>query len=149
MSPRTRYYACSKICSVWTTFDEKARVAGDMVVGPRRGMLALMARRGPGGAADRAERALRGPSRWPGGRSAGRPMARTSRTAGGLDVEGLARVKGELYGINTAGTVFRIVEPPPGESGGWKVEVHDELGPLFTAPDLSVRIRGATRVVIE
>jgi hypothetical protein len=45
--------------------------------------------------------------------------------------------------------VFRIDEQPEGQTTGWKVEVHDELGPLFTSSDLSVRIRGATRGVIE
>jgi len=142
------YYACSKICSVWTTFDEKLGVAGDMVEGRDEGMLALVRGEDPAvlptGQNALYAVALDGADRPPtayGPYIADLPV--------GLDVEGLARIKGELYGINTAGTVFHIVEPPPGESGGWTVEVHDELGPLFTAPELSVRIRGATRVVIE
>ncbi len=142
------YYACTKICSVWTTFAEKLGVAGDMVEDRDDGMLALV----------RGE----DPAVLPTGQNALYQLALAAAEeapaaygphiddlAAGLDVEGLARIKGELYGINTAGTVFRIVEPAPGETGGWKVEVHDDLAPLFTAPELSVRIRGATRVVIE
>jgi len=142
------YYACTKVCSVWTTFDEKLGIAGDMAEGRDGGMLALV----------RGE----DPAVLPTGQNAlfEVDVARAEQTprpygpyvaglAAGLDIEGLARVRGELYGVNAAGTVFRFVEPPPGQSGGWKVEVHDELGPLFTAPELSLRIRGATRVVIE
>lgn len=142
------YYACTKVCSVWTTFDEKLGIAGDMVEGRDGAMLALVRGEDPAvlptgqnalfevdvATADQPPRAY-GPY--------------IADIPPGLDVEGLARIKGELYGVNAAGTVFHIVEPPPGQSSGWKVEVHEELGPLFTAPELSLRIRGATRVVIE
>lgn len=140
------YYACTAICSVWTSFAEKAGVAGDMAESLDGSMLALV----------RAEDA----AVLPGGQNAIFEVPLDvaeqapapygpyiSNLAAGLDVEGLARIKGVLYGINTAGTVFRIDEAPV--DGDWKVDIHDELGPLFTASDASVRIRGATRVVIE
>lgn len=141
------YYTCTAICSVWTSFDEKAGVAGDMAESLDGSMLALV----------RAEDAAVLPS----GQNvlfevpldaAGQAPAPygpyISDLAAGLDVEGLARIKGVLYGINPAGTVFRIDEAPV-DGGDWKVDIHDELGPLFTASESSVRIRGATRVVIE
>ena len=140
------YYACTAICSVWTSFAEKAGVAGDMAESLDGSMLALVRAEDtavlPGGQnaifevpLDVAEQAPApyGPY--------------ISNLAAGLDVEGLARIKGVLYGINTAGTVFRIDEAPV--DGDWKVDIHDELGLLFTASEASVRIRGATRVVIE
>lgn len=143
------YYACAPICSVWTTFAEKAGISGDMAATrDEAAMLALI--RGedetvlPVGQNALFEVAIDAPAQEPtayGPYIADLPV--------GLDVEGLARVKGVLYGINTVGTVFRIDEQPEGETTGWKVAVHDELGPLFTAGDLSVRIRGATRVVVE
>ena len=140
------YYACTAICSVWTSFAEKAGVAGDMAESLDGSMLALV----------RAEDA----AVLPGGQNAIFEVPLDvaeqapapygpyiSNLAAGLDVEGLARIKGVLYGINTAGTVFRIDEAPV--DGDWKVDIHDELGLLFTASEASVRIRGATRVVIE
>lgn len=141
------YYACKPICSVWTTFAEKAGVAGDLVDAKDGAMLAMA----------RAEDA----SVLPAGQNVlfdvdvttaeQAPVAAgpyIADIAAGLDVEGLARIGGVLYGINTAGTVYRIDEAAS-EADTWKVTVHDELGPLFTANDLSVRIRGATRVVVE
>lgn len=141
------YYACRTICAVWTSFDEKAGVAGDLAEAPGGGMLAMV----------RAE----DPAVLPAGQNLlfavdleapGRPPVASgpyiTDIAAGLDVEGLARVGGVLYGINTAGTVYRIDEGA-GEADTWKVTVHDELAPLFTASEISLRIRGATRVVVE
>lgn len=141
------YYACAPICSVWTTFDERAGVAGDLVDAKGGGMLAMA----------RAEDA----AVLPAGQNvlfsvdvaaAERPPTRSGPyiedIAAGLDVEGLARIGGVLYGIDTAGTVYRI-EEAASAGDTWKVVVHDRLAPRFTASDLSVRIRGATRVVIE
>ena len=139
------YYACEAICATWTTFEEKIGVAGDVVDGAD-GMLALV--RGedsetlppgdnalytvPIDAKDRPPEAY-GPT--------------VEGLMTGFDIEGLARVKGVLYGITTGGTVYKFSEPIDGT--GWAVEVHEELGPKFTAPDLSVRIRGATAIVVE
>jgi len=141
------YYMCTAICSVWTSFDEKAGVAGDMAESLDGSMLALV----------RAEDAAVLPSGQnvlfevplDAAEQAPAPYGPyISDLAAGLDVEGLARIKGVLYGINPAGTVYRIDEAPA-DGGDWKVDIHDELGPLFTASESSLRIRGATRVVIE
>jgi hypothetical protein len=140
------YYACAPICSVWTSFDEKLGVAGDLAESKDGGLLALV--RGedesvlPSGQNALFQVAVDAPELPP---TAYGPYI--ADISAGLDVDGLARVGGVLYGINTAGTVFRIDEAV-GE-GTWKVSVHDDLAPLFTASELSVRIRGATRVVIE
>ena len=142
------YYACTPICSVWTTFDEKAGVAGDMAEGRDGGMLALV-RAEDDAVLPTGQNAL---FEVPLDAAAQAPVPygpHIDDIAAGLDVEGLARIKGVLYGINTAGTVFRIDEQPVDMAGDWKVSVHDVLGPLFTASQASVRIRGATRVVIE
>jgi hypothetical protein len=142
------YYACAPICSVWTTFDEKAGVAGDH----RRGE----GRRDAGdGARPRTRRCCRpgttrcsrSTSRRPSGRR-WRPDRTSPTSRPGSTSTGWPASTGVLYGINTAGTVYRIDEAAD-EADTWKVTVHDELGPLFTAGDLSVRIRGATRVVLD
>lgn len=139
------YYACDAVCSVWTTFEEKIGVAGDLLEGPG-GMLAMVRGEGaealPSGENALYTVAVDGEGRPP------EPYGPVIKDLmAGFDVEGLARVGGVLYGITTAGKVYKIVEPSEGE--GWKVEEHEDLAPLFTAPDLSVRIRGATAIVVE
>jgi len=139
------YYACEAICATWTTFEEKIGVAGDMIDGPD-GMLALV--RGedsdtlPAGDNALYSVPLDGMNRPP---EAYGPVVEGIAT--GFDIEGLARVQGVLYGITTGGTVYKFTEPSEGSS--WSVDVHAELGPLFTAPELSMRIRGATGIVVE
>ena len=142
------YYACTPVCSVWTTFAEKAGVAGDMAESREGSMLALVRAEDkavlPAGQNVLFEVPLAAAAMAP------RPVGPfIEDIAAGLDVEGLARIGGVLYGINTVGTVYRIDEQPEEGPGTWKVSVHDELGPLFTASESSVRVRGATRVVIE
>ncbi len=142
------YYACTEICRVWTTFGEKTGVAGDLGEGRDGGMIALV-RSEDVALLSASENALYDV-----------PLASADLTPTpsgpviadlppGLDVDGLARIGGVLYGINTEGTVYRIDEASPDDGGGWTVSIHDELGPLFTAPDISLRVRGATRVVID
>lgn len=139
------YYACESICATWTTFEEKIGVAGDMIDGPD-GMLALvrgeMSETLPTGDNALYTVPLDAKDKPP---TAYGPVV--EGLAAGFDIEGLARVQGSLYGITTGGTVYKFTEPSDG--GGWAVEVHAELGPRFTAPDLSVRIRGATGIVVE
>lgn len=140
------YYACEKVCSVWTTFEEKIGVAGDMVAGPGGSMLALV--RGedsdelPVGENALYEVSVGAAEQPP---SAYGPVV--EGLAAGFDIEGLARVGGVLYGIDTAGKVYKFTEPGPGTAA--KVEVHEDLAPLFTNTELSVRIRGATSIVVE
>lgn len=141
------YYASRSVCSEFTTFEEKIGVAGDLEEGPDGAVLALA--RGEGS------------ETLPAGRNALYTLAPEAGATpapygpyvddimAGFDIEGLARVGGALYGVTTEGLVYRLGEPPPGETGGWKVEVHDDLAPSFTAAELSVRIRGATRIVVE
>ncbi len=142
------YYACTAMCSVWTAFDEKAGVAGDMAEG-RDGKLLALVRGEDNAVLPTGQNAV---FEVPVAAAEGTPVPygpHIDDIAAGLDVDGLARVGGVLYGINTVGTVFRIDEQPVDGTGTWEVSVHDQLGPVFTASESSVRIRGATRVVIE
>lgn len=61
----------------------------------------------------------------------------------GVDIDGLARIEGVLYGIDVLGKVYRIDEDAR------TVTEHDDLGPRFPDHELSLRVRGATRVVVE
>jgi hypothetical protein len=141
------YYACKPICSVWTSFAEKAGVAGDLV-DARDGAMLAMARAEDASVLPAGQNVLFDVDVTTAEQAPVAAGPYIADIAAGLDVEGLARIGGVLYGINTAGTVYRIDEAAS-EADTWKVTVHDELGPLFTADDLSVRIRGATRVVVE
>jgi hypothetical protein len=140
------YYACDAVCEVWTEFEEKIGVAGDVVDGPDGGLLALV--RGedsdtlPDGHNALYEVPLDAASQAP---EAYGPVVEDLMA--GFDIEGLARIGGVLYGVTTGGTVYKFTEPT--DTGGWQVDLHEELAPLFTAPELSLRIRGATGIVVE
>lgn len=146
ISQDPKYYACEKVCATWTTFDEKIGVAGDVIAGPGGELLALVRGEGsdelPAGENALFEVPLDAADRPP---TAYGPVVEGIEA--GFDIEGLARVQGVLYGITTAGTVYRFSEPSG--DAGWKVEVHEDLAPLFTSSDLSVRIRGATSITVE
>jgi hypothetical protein len=138
------YYACAPICAVWASFAEKLGVAGDLEAAPDGAVLALAR----GEDSDALPPGVNALFRVAGAGATPEPYGPgIDGLETGFDIEGLARVQGTLYGITTAGTVYRIDEPEG--DGGFRVEVHDDLAPLFTAADLSVRIRGATRVVVE
>jgi hypothetical protein len=141
------YYACDPICSVHALFEEKVGVAGDMAAGPDGDVLALV--RGEMSTSLPAGRheLMRVPA-------TGTDVEATSYgpfiddIPAGLDIEGMARVGGTLYAVGIGGTVYKITEPTAEAPGAWRFEVHDELGPLFTDPARSLRIRGATAVVV-
>ncbi len=67
----------------------------------------------------------------------------------GRDIEGLARIDGVLYGADPRGLIYAIIEPTLEAPTTWSVSVHDDLAPLFSDADESIRLRGATRVVVD
>ncbi|MCY0990257.1 hypothetical protein OV203_24160 [Nannocystis sp. ILAH1] len=141
------YYACAPICSVHAEFEEKVGVSGDMAPGPDGDVLALvrgeMSETFPEGRHELLRVAATGDMPEP--RAYG-PFI--DDIPAGFEIEGLARVQGALYGVGIGGTVYKITEPTAEAPGSWKFAVHDELGPQFTDPDRSLRIRGATAVVV-
>ena len=54
-----------------------------------------------------------------------------------------------LAGVDPRGLVYAIDEPSAEDPTSWSVVVHDDLAPRFADADESIRLRGATRVVIE
>ena len=141
------YYACAPVCSVHALFEEKLGVSGDLAVAPDGQALALvrgeMSETFPQGRhelfavptdGDMPEPASYGPY--------------VPDIPAGFEIEGLARVRGVLYALAIDGTVYKITEPTAEAPTTWRFEVHDHLGPLFTDPDRSVRLRGATAVVV-
>lgn len=143
-----KYYACDAVCSVHALFEEKLGVSGDLAPGPDGDLLALvrgeMSETFPQGRHELFRVAAAGAS--PEATSYG-PFV--EGVPAGFEIEGLARVRGAIYAVGTGGTVYKITEPTPEEPSKWRFEVHDELGPLFTDPERSLRLRGATAVVVE
>lgn len=141
------YYACTPVCSVHALFDEKVGVSGDMAPGPGGEILALvrgeMSETFPAGRHELQRVPADGEAAEP---SSYGPFIED--VPAGLEIEGLARIRGALYAVGIGGTVYKITEPTPEAPGTWRFEVHDELGPLFVDPDRSLRIRGATAVVV-
>jgi hypothetical protein len=60
----------------------------------------------------------------------------------GLDLEGLARVGGRLFAIDVWGRVLELDENDN------IVGEHDDLSTLFPDYENSLRVRGATRVIV-
>lgn len=146
ISQDPKYYACEPICSVHALFEEKLGVSGDMAEAPDGDLLALvrgeMSETFPAGRHELFRVPTTGDLPEP--TSYGPFIA---DIAAGFEIEGLARVNGTLYAVAIGGTVYKITEPTE-DDPAWKFEVHDELGPMFADPDRSLRLRGATAVLV-
>ena len=141
------YYACDPVCSVHALFDEKVGVSGDMAPGPDGDILALIR----GEMSDDFPEGRHELQRVPATGAAPAPRSYgpfIDDVPAGLEIEGLARIRGSLYAVGIGGTIYKITEPSADAPGSWSFKVHDELGPLFVDPDRSLRIRGATAVVV-
>lgn len=141
------YYACTPVCRVHALFEEKLGVSGDLAEGPDGDLLALVR----GEMSDTYPEGRHELLRVPTTGEDPEPAAYGPFIAdimAGLEIEGLARVAGTLYAFGIGGTVYKIVEPTPEAPSTWRFAVHDELGPLFSDPDRSLRIRGATAVTV-
>lgn len=141
------YYACTPICRIHALFEEKLGVSGDLAAGPDGDILALVRGEMSATYPEGRHELLRVPTsgETPEPRSYGPHI---DDIPPGLEIEGLARVEGTLYGFAIGGTVYRIVEPTAEKPGTWRFEVYDELAPQFVDADRSLRLRGATAVVV-
>lgn len=142
------YYACTPLCTTAASFDEWVGVAGDITEDQDGGDALVMAR-----AEDEAVMPVDRNALFTVDMSGGAAPAANGVVIDGLmagrDIEGLARIGGVLYGVDPQGLVYKIVEPTAEAPTLWTVTVHDDLGALFETPDESLRLRGATRVVID
>ncbi|MBC8074102.1 MAG: hypothetical protein IAG13_37630 [Deltaproteobacteria bacterium] len=137
------YYACDVLCEPWADFGPALGVAGDLEVAPDRTQLLALAR-----AEDEHIMPLDRQAIYTVAPPAGEPTTPLATglyvegIAPGLDIEGLARVDGVLFGIDVAATLWRFDE------GEGAVSVLEDLASHFEEPELSVRIRGATTVTV-
>lgn len=141
------YYACVPLCGIRASFEDWLGIAGDISDDASGvGMVAMV--NGQDEAAMPADRnAL-----FTIDPAGGAPTATNVVVDGilaGRDIEGLARIGGVLYGVDAFGKVYAITEPTAEDPSAWSVTVHDDLAPLFDNAAESIRLRGATRVVVE
>lgn len=144
VSQDPEYYACDVLCEPWSQFEPQLGIAGDLAPDADLGQL-LGVVRAENAEIMSLERQALYAIPTPAGGETSEPVPTGLAADGiqqGLDIEGLARIGGELYGIDVLGTVYIFDET------GSSVTVHDQLGPYFDQPELSLRVRGATRVVV-
>ena len=141
------YYACAPVCSVHALFDEKLGVSGDLAGAPGGDVLALvrgeMSDTFPAGRHELFRVAATGDAPTPASYG---PFV--EGVMAGDEIEGMARIRGTLYAVGIGGTIYKITEPTPEAPTTWRFEVHDEIGALFTDPERSLRLRGATAVTV-
>ncbi|MEZ4454038.1 MAG: hypothetical protein R3B09_31570 [Nannocystaceae bacterium] len=144
------YYACKPLCAITSTFPEWVGVAGDITDDASGTAARVMARAEDESVMPVDRNALFTVDMSGAGEATPEPMGVTiDGILAGHDVEGLARIGGVLYGVDSRGLVYKITEPTADAPDQWTVAVHDDLSPLFENPDDGLRLRGATRIVIE
>jgi hypothetical protein len=143
-----KYYACAPLCAVEALFEDRVGVAGDLTEDPQGRLLAAVRAEDPAIMPVDRNSLFNIDMAAPGAAPAATGVVIDGLLAG-RDIDGLARVDGVLYGIDPLGLVYRVIEPTPEQPDVWSVVVHDDLSPLFDDPIESLRLRGATRVVVE
>ncbi len=140
------YYACDVLCEPWAQFPPQLGIAGDMAPDAEEAALLGVVRAENAAimALDRQELfRMAAPSE---GELASEPTSEgiyASGIAPGVDIEGLVRLDGTLYGIDVLGRVYVFDEARR------SVTQHDDLSSLFPDYELALRVRGATRVVVD
>ena len=138
------YYACANVCKPWAQFDEKFGVAGDLEA-DQDGTHVLSIVRSEDEALMPRERMMLFRLAPPDGQGLIPPHDTQTYIDGfapGLEFEGMARVGGRLFAVNTRGLVFEVLQ------GQQTIVEHDDLAELFPDFPASTKIRGATTVVV-
>lgn len=139
------YYACDVLCHPYASFGAQLGIAGDLevVAGGDAALGIVRAENADIMPLDRAELyridAPEGDEPTP-------PSGLGFAVEGietGKDIDGLARIDGVLFGIDVQGRVWRLDEAEH------VAQMHEDLGAHFDTPSQSLRIRGATRVLVE
>lgn len=146
VSQDPHYYACDVLCEPWARFDPQIGIAGDLAPDAEAVDLLGVVRSENADLMPLERQSLYRITAPPAGEDVSVPAPEGIFADGivpGLDIEGLARIGGVLYGVDVLGRVYVFDE----EGGG--VTEHDDLGPLFPDHELALRIRGATRVVVD
>ncbi len=139
------YYACDVLCLPWAEFPPQLGIAGDLAPSADDDALLGVVRAESAAIMPLDEQAIYR-MEAPDGPGPSEPVPTGTFASGialGIDIEGLVRVGGRLYGIDVLGKVYAFDEDAQ------SVVEHDDLGPSFPDYELALRVRGATRVVVE
>jgi len=139
------YYACDVLCSPWSDFGPALGVSGDLEVSAA-GDVELAMVRAENDAIMPLDRQAVFRIDAPSGDqpSVAQPTGlHADGVMPGFDIEGLARIDGVLYGIDVWGKVWLLDE------SGDAITVHEDLAVHFEDPEQSLRVRGATKVVVD
>jgi hypothetical protein len=131
------FYSDAELAEAWLDFPEGLGVAGDLADGAALGLEALMT--------VRAERSSAGDldaNRLFGAGEGILDLGLAFDVVRNRDVEGLAVIDGELWGVDTEAVIWRF-DLETGEA-----EAVDDLSGLFTDSEDGIRIRGAAGVTL-
>lgn len=140
------YYACDVLCEPWAQFPSQIGIAGDLAPTAEDDALLGMVRAESPELMPLDRQELYRIVAPADGEAVSSPVSEGITVDGivqGIDIDGLARVGGVLYGIDVLGKVYRYDEAAK------SVTEHDDLSGLFPDFELSLRVRGATRVVVD
>jgi hypothetical protein len=146
VSQDPEYYACDVLCQPWAAFPPQLGIAGDLAPDAEAAALLGVVRAESDAIMPLDRQALYRMVAPADGESVSVPVSEGIFAEGivpGVDIDGLVRLAGRLYGIDVLGKVYVFDEAAKA------VTVHDDLGPLFPEFELSLRVRGATRVVVD
>lgn len=140
------YYACGVLCTPWAEFQPQLGIAGDLAPDADEAELLGMVRAESDAIMPLDRQDLYRIPAPADGQDVSEPVSTGISAEGivpGVDMDGLVRLDGVLYGIDVLGKVYRFDE----DAG--TVTEHDDLGVRFPDYELSLRVRGATRVVVD
>jgi len=140
------YYACDVLCRPWAEFPPQLGIAGDLAPDADAAALLGMVRAESAEIMTMARQDLYRIVAPAEGERVSEPTFEGISAEGivqGVDMDGLVRIEGQLYGIDVLGKVYRFDE------AAHTVTEHDDLSPHFPDYEVSLRVRGATRVVVE
>ncbi|PRP96751.1 hypothetical protein ENSA5_35250 [Enhygromyxa salina] len=142
ISQDPNYYACDVVCEQWCSFGAKVGVAGDVIEDHDGVGASAWLRSEDDGVMPLGHNELStcvAPT--PGEVASAQPdNVFIEDVVRGDEIDGLARVGGQLYGLSVLGKIYAIDEDQR------IVEQIDDLGPLF--PENGLRLRGAAEILI-
>ena len=140
------YYACDVLCRPWAEFPPQIGIAGDLAPDAEAAALLGMVRAESTSIMTLDRQDLYRMVAPADGETVSEPVFEGISAEGivpGVDVDGLVRVDGVLYGIDVLGKVYRFDETAK------TVTEHDDLSAHFPDYEVSLRVRGATAVVVD
>jgi hypothetical protein len=140
------YYACDVLCQPWAQFPAQLGIAGDLAPDADEAALLGVVRSENAALMPLDRQELYRMVAPADGELVSAPVSTgifATGIAPGIDIEGLVRIGGLLYGIDVLGAVYVFDEARQA------VSEHDDLSALFPDFELALRVRGATRVVVD